>query len=222
MNLERLLFIGDNIEIFIGKKIFVFKVRDIWENKLIVSCVANCSAEEIGAGENKIVNVNTYRPNGIYKYDMTILSVTQENKTCILELELCSDIKKMQKREFFRLDVRISACIRIILHNEEKNKTSKYDVVTLDISGGGMKAVSKKPIPSQAVAMITVYFNKYDEKFDEINIIGRILRCEKRMNENNDYAVYIQFEKSEKEASEKIVKYIFEIQRENLRKIKGK
>jgi|LSQX01.1.fsa_nt_gb c-di-GMP-binding flagellar brake protein YcgR len=221
MSLEKVLFLDDNIEVIVGNIMYVFKVRNIFKDKLIVSSTIKCTLEKLGVKEKDTVYIKAYKTNGIYEFAVIITSASQEKSVCFLELELSSEIKKYQRREFFRLDVDIPLHLKVI-HDNETKKISEYEAVTVDISGGGMKVKTMDSLPSQVAVESTIYFRKYYEKFKDINIMGRILRCQKGMNDDNEHIVYIQFDKKERKESEKIIRYIFEIQREELRRVKSK
>lgn len=123
------------------------------------------------------------------------------------------DIKRVQLRSFVRLAVNLPLSLKILAEDIENEVVQ--NVVTHDISGGGLSILSNTPIPIDTKVELAINLG------EQVNICssGIVVRLEKRPSDLEFYLISIKFlDLIERERS-KIIKFIFKKQVE--RKSKG-
>lgn len=124
------------------------------------------------------------------------------------------DIKKVQLRSFVRLAINLPLSLKILADNIENEVVQ--NVVTHDISGGGLSLITQTPIPIDTKVELAIDLG------GQVKICssGVVVRLEKRPS-NSDlefYLISIKFlDLIERERS-KIIKFIFQKQVERKRK----
>ena len=146
-----------------------------------------------------------------------------------LVVELVNELKRIQRRDFFRMPCMINMRYSMLEYDEniynsevafcdmiykgtaEIEKSPWYDSVILDISGGGIRCSDNKPIELGSFLMVRFMLNvnDTDEVFD---ILGCVVNCEKSLDETR-YFIRIRFIFEKIADREKIVRYVFEEER---------
>ncbi len=141
------------------------------------------------------------KDKGILKVRGEVL-LSKEDPILIYGIKLMGKAKKIQRRFYFRLDITKDITITDIQNN------GKIPCVTKDLSGGGLKCISKKPLHPGAPIEVNL-----DIEQSKISILGEIVRCIKDPVENN-YELGVQFTSISDKDRNVIVSYIFQKQRE--------
>lgn len=146
-----------------------------------------------------------------------------------LVVELTSELKRIQRRDFFRMPCMINMRYSMLeydenIYNSEAafcdmiykgtagiEKSPLKDSVILDISGGGIRCSDKEPIEQGSFLMVHFMLNVNDteELFD---LLGCVVNCEKSPDETR-YFIRIRFIFEKIADREKIVRYVFEQER---------
>ena len=146
----------------------------------------------------------------------------------VVEIGLESKLIKVQRREYFRLSCSIPATIRCMtVMNEGKDdfKDSDFskeeiECTIIDISGGGIKAYSKQMFEKSSVVLLN-FTLKFNNGNKEKSIIGKVVDSFKNANDESVFDNRFQFIDVSKSDRDEIVKYIFEQQRNILKKELG-
>lgn len=119
-----------------------------------------------------------------------------------------SDIKKVQQRAFVRIEVMLP--IRLEFIDAEEQENNVLNVITKDISGGGLRIVSKQPLKLGTRLKLRI------ELLDMgvVDAVGEIVRIEHPQAENPVYWVGIKFIHITEAHRSKIIKFIFKKQLE--------
>jgi len=163
----------------------------------------------------KKVRIAIYKPgDGEYSFDTKVLGNTQDNLGLFLEHVV--GVSKKQLREYVRLEVRNQTKYRFIKSdkNPERMKGgTRFAGTILDISGGGCLLESAEEYHSSDVIMLS--FNFMGEAF--YGIKGKILRLNsKTLQTGKVFRNHIQFTEIENNVRERIIRLIFEKQREEV------
>ena len=163
-------------------------------------------------------DVYFYTSNGLYQCTCTVKDRYRSNAIPIMELELQSNLRRYQRREYYRLNCMLAFDEE---ETDEYIKTGNYSTATglrgpnavmVDISGGGARFVS---VDSYEVgALILFRFSlKQATGNKEYSIVGRVVYSEVMENMGGKYENRAQFVDIENTERESIIKYIFEEER---------
>jgi c-di-GMP-binding flagellar brake protein YcgR len=160
--------------------------------------------------------------SGIYTFDGRIVERTKDNQIYVLVVKFEGNVKKSQRRAFFRMD--IIKKIKINLPMDEgidtaekleklKNQVQFYpkEILLKDISGGGFGFLTNHTF---AVGDIFLAEVNLDEKI--IEVIGKVVRKNTVSDNQNDYkySIGVEFKCLDTKTRRDIINYIFNKQRE--------
>ncbi|MEJ6950236.1 flagellar brake protein [Natronospora cellulosivora (SeqCode)] len=136
----------------------------------------------------------------------------EKQAVSLIKLERISDLKRIQRREYFRLDVKKTVKYRLI-----KNPFNKEDLEneqgefqkgeTLDISGGGLKLYVDDEFPNEG--FIEFYIDI--PGIEAVPIFGKIVN---QYNVEDMRAVGIKYVDIAHSIQEKIISWLFDYQRQ--------
>ena len=140
-----------------------------------------------------------------------------------MKLKLISEMKKFQRRQFYRLLCNIEAIIRILSDEQVNTYLRTYlppvvdseqaDIgMIVDISGGGVRIMTDVKLDVDSCLFITfpIKMNIGDVN---IEVLGKVVASIESPNRENYYDNRIQFKDIDIELRDTIVKYIYEQQR---------
>ena len=167
-------------------------------------------------------DVYFYTDNGLYQCTCTVKDRYRTNAIPVMELELQSNLRKYQRREYYRLTCMLEMRCRA-LDNEETDEFMKTgnrspigvrtpNAVMVDISGGGARFVTSESY--EVGALILFRFSlKNKNAFKDYSVIGRVVYSQLMENSSGKYENRAQFVDIENTERESIIKYIFEEER---------
>ncbi len=169
-----------------------------------------------------------YSDNKIYNARCSVISRGKEEKLHIVKINLDSALIRIQRREYFRLSCIMPATIRTaedikegldeiqdLILNEDY-----YKCTIVDISGGGIRALSKRQFEKNEIVFFkfTLNFNDADK---EMNIRGKVIESFRNSNDESMFDSRFQFVDVSQADRDEIIKYVFEQQRNILKKELG-
>lgn len=180
--------------------------------------------------------------SGIYMCKCEVKNRLKQNNLYFLAVDIISELKKDQRRQYFRLEKIIPMQFRVISQVEEKltmfleKKAYKDDRekriaiekleefskemilgTIVNVSGGGLKFSSD--FRTEADRKIFVVFTIED--LTEVEAEARVIGVNSSVNQNNKYEYRVEFTKIKKETREKIVRYVFSEERKQRHKENG-
>lgn len=166
-----------------------------------------------------------YSENKIYKALCSIKSRGKEGNIYIIEISLESTLVRIQRREYFRMNCLMYATLQIVSDIKDGQEAfinkaadvNKEKCTIVDISGGGIRAFTKEHYEKGmlvAIQLILEFNNGKKEK----NIVGKVIDSFKNSNDASMYDNRIQFVDIKEADRDEIIKYIFERQRNILKK----
>ncbi|MBE5869664.1 MAG: flagellar brake protein [Lachnospiraceae bacterium] len=171
-----------------------------------------------------------YTRNGLYQCTGKVIDRYKNNSVYTLLFEVTSDIKKHQRREYYRyscilpifardlMKEELEAMARGELYIEEGIPLREATVV--DISGGGIRFVGSNQYKKNSDIFL-IFELLYRGKPRKYKVIGRVLRTRNMPNQSDLFEHSVQYMRISKEAREEIIQYIFEEERKNRKKEKG-
>ena len=167
----------------------------------------------------------------LYQCFLRIIDRYKSNNMYILVVEMTSNLRKYQRREYYRFSCALEMCARPLVEEEIKavEQNEAYLLtpglplkrsVIVDISGGGLRFMSSQRYEPDSLIYCN-YNLLISGKSRECEIIGKILSVKESENKKGVYEHRVQYINMGVNDREEIIKYIFEEERKNLRKEKG-
>jgi c-di-GMP-binding flagellar brake protein YcgR len=171
------------------------------------------------------LNLTFFQGSGMFNFTVTVEDIIKERGLTYLEVEIRSEISRLQRRDFVRLDTILPIAITplpdvehgkglsdteavgIITDRRLAGDISEDEVVggfTLDISAGGVRFFCKKPMEINSVADCDVFL----EDGDKITASIRMILCERDLHEGN-VVMRARFIGIAESLRDKIIKHIF-------------
>lgn len=168
---------------------------------------------------------------GMYQCMVRIIERYKSNNLYILVVELTSNLRRSQRREYFRLSCAINMFSRPLIEDEVKiyEETQKISVipnlemddgVIVDISGGGLRFTTSKKYDTNSLVYCT-YRISLNGELKEYEVTGRILSVKPVENRTGVYEHRIKYINLDVEKREEIIRYIFQEERKNRKKETG-
>ena len=171
-----------------------------------------------------------YGTHGLYECQARIVDRYKSNNVYILVMEFTTNLKKYQRREFYRHTCALDIETREISPEEaEKQEISntaetKESSVTesmifaksilVDISGGGLRFVTNQMYDKDTIVLCKLKL-WIKEELKEYEIQGKVLDVKKIERRTGYYENRIRYTNIPKAVREEIIRYIFEEERKN-------
>jgi c-di-GMP-binding flagellar brake protein YcgR len=157
---------------------------------------------------------------GIYSFEGKVLKRYKENSLYILEIEFLGNIKKIQRREFFRINIIKNLIIKEPIDDEFRNSLKmielkdkiKFSTVTYslkDISGGGLGFYSKDKFK-----LGTILIANLNLGLNNLEILGEIVRVIDISDSETKYLIGVRYLHLSPQKRSIIINFIFEKQRQ--------
>lgn len=169
-----------------------------------------------------------YGKNGLYQCFVRIVDRYKSNNMHVLVVELTSNLRKYQRREFYRFSCALEMGGRNLVEEECQAIENKvpYELVPgiplkqsviVDISGGGIRFISSQRYETDSLMYCTyqLHVNGVRKKYE---IIGKVLGVKELENRRGVFEHRVQYYNIRKDVREEIIKYIFEEERKSRHK----
>lgn len=171
-----------------------------------------------------------YTSAGLFQCVANVIDRYKSNNQYILLMELTSNLRKFQRREYYRLSCALEMNSRLLEKEEieaiENNSSHivqglplKRSVI-VDISGGGLRFVA-----NYAYEPDSLIYCKYNlvtgGASREYILISKVLTVKELDNRPGVYEHRVQYINIDKEDREEIIRFIFEEERKHRKKEKG-
>lgn len=155
----------------------------------------------------------------------------KSNNLYIMLIELISNLRKQQRREYFRFSCTLEMDSRVLQEEEIQAIEQSREVIMsemplqkstiVDISGGGLRFVAN--FTYEAGSLILCKYQLGNEGASkEYRLVGKVLSVRELENRGGVYEHRVQYINVDDEEREEIIKYIFGQERHVLSKQKGK
>lgn len=168
-------------------------------------------------------NMVVYSGSGVYQCFAQIKDRYKSNNVYLLVVELTSNMRKFQRREYYRFSCALEMGARPLEDEElsaveEKRVGPVYDgkdlkkSVIVDISGGGLRFLSAQKYEPGSLVLCSYHLLKSGEK-KEYSIAGKVLTVKPSENRPGIYEHRVQYHNMDEEVREDIIRFIFEEER---------
>ncbi|NLZ82642.1 MAG: flagellar brake protein [Clostridiales bacterium] len=185
-----------------------------------------------------------YTDKGLYQSRAEVIDNLRDNNVVITRVRLTSDFEKIQRRQFYRLELLHDIEYRIVTSEEEiltkklaskdaiaqeiedyKNRLSDlqrhwYKVSITDLSGGGTRFNTNQIHNPGDNIIIRLEFIS-GGTYKKLELLGIILSATELYNNPKTIEYRIEFKDMDKKDREKLIKFIFEEERRRRSKEKA-
>lgn len=239
---EKLISAGDKVEMRSieevilpdgteGRKLYKSTVYDVLDDGSIEIVMPMEKTKLVLLPVEGEYEVCFFTNTGMYRGNVRILDREKTENSYILITELITNLQKFQRREYFRFNCVLEMETKEITENEARTIGKKLGhlisedgmmrAVIVDISGGGIRFVSRKLYPEKSVLLMKFKL-MIGEQEREFQVAGRVIRCDEIENRRNEYQVRTKFVYLDNITREEIIKYIFDEERKNRKNGKGR
>ena len=171
-----------------------------------------------------------YSQDGLYQCFARVIDRYKKNSVYILLVELTSNLRKYQRREYYRFSCALEINTRELEEAELSaiEKNSNYLVpglplkrsAVVDISGGGLRFVATYKYEKGRLIFCryTLLVNHVEKTYE---IVGKVLSVKELENRPGEFEHRVQYINLDKESREEIIRFIFEEERKHRKRETG-
>lgn len=173
-------------------------------------------------------DLTIYAQHGLFQCFARVIDRYKSNNVYILVVELTTNLRKHQRREYYRYSCALDMSSRELEENEIKAVELREPFlltpglpikrsVIVDISGGGLRFVSEQRYEPDSLiyCSYSLLQGKTKKKYE---IVGKVLTVTELSNRRGTYEHRVQYVDLDKEVREEIIRFIFEEERKNRKK----
>lgn len=171
-----------------------------------------------------------YTASGLYQCFARVIDRYKSDAKYILLMEVTSNLRKFQRREYYRLSCALDMDIRPLEKEEIQavEKKDKYLVpglplkrsIIVDISGGGIRFVGDYAYELDSMVCCK-YHLVIDGKDKEYMLVARVISVRELEDKKGVYEHRAQYVNIDTLEREEIIRFIFEEERKNRKREKG-
>ena len=173
-----------------------------------------------------------YTKKGLYNCTAVIKDRVKDNNLYEIIMTLTSTLQKYQRRKFYRMECLVDFGYLVIndpreLEIKDALEAKEYHSnnypeeamklgTIVDISGGGIRAITDEKMPKEADLLI--FFRVNLEGADcNFTSFAKVISTGESEHQDKKYESRIEYLKMNSKDREKIVKYVFQVEREKRR-----
>lgn len=169
-----------------------------------------------------------YTQAGLYQSFVKVVDRYKNGSLYLLAVDLTSNLRKYQRREFYRFSCALEMCARNLEEDEvqaieqkakdwlQPNRPIKRSVI-VDISGGGLRFMSNQQYEVGSLIYCSYNLVKGEER-KTYEIVGKVLSVRPVDNRPGIFEHRVQYHNIEPAIQEEIIRFIFEEERRSRRR----
>lgn len=202
--------VNERVEIISDEKAYKSLIVDVEDGDCIKINLPICDGEFLVGDIGKELDINMYSKSGrCYNFNSEIIGKGKEGSIPYYELSSPYNIKRIQRRNYFRVEVTNDTHYKNITHieNEEEIEEMPFSkAIMIDLSGGGMRLKLKGQVQKNDILLIEV-----EVKNLNMCLKGEVVRVE--VDKDLDKICGIKFLDITDLQVDKIIEELFEIMR---------
>ncbi len=213
------------------KKVYYSKVQNVINDDTMEITMPMEQTKLILLPVDTEYNFVIYGSSGVYQCFATITDRYKSNNIYMLVVEMDSNLRKYQRREFFRFSCALEMHSRSLEENEvkavETNTPFKLQPglplkrsVIVDISGGGLRFLSTERYEIGSLLYIS-YVLSSDGVRKRYELTGKVLSIKDSNNRPGVYEHRVEYFNMNPDVREEIIRFIFDEERKERRKQNG-
>lgn len=204
--------INNKVEILWHDGNYRCDIQNVTESNIVIS-VPIKDGQYIPLSRGEKITALYYEENNVYEF-ISVVTGRAHDGIPVIYIEYPSKIINVQRRNHVRVPLVADISCALIRKNLPpteigNNQIDFFDAFTLDMSGGGIKIVTKQKVSIGDRLLITISL-----KEETLNMQGEIVRIERDVEKRSVCGV--NFIDVDKKTSEKLVRIIFQIMRERI------
>jgi len=175
-------------------------------------------------------NLCFYTPSGLFQCLGRVSERYKTDRIYVLVFDLTTDIRKYQRREYYRLNCVLNMKSTMINEKDISHFSEKVQFIDtdltfdngtmVDISGGGARFISKVRYPKDCNILFA--FDLFvNNQLTSYKLLGKVLVSQEIANREGEYEHRVCFVNIMNDDRESIIKYIFEEERRIRHRGKG-
>ena len=207
-----------------GIKLYKTSVFDVSDDGKIMIVMPMEKAKMVLLPVDGEYEVCFFSHGGMYNANIRIVDRQKINNTYVLISEMVTNLHKFQRREYYRFNCIVEMLARELVKAEteafEKQLgylVSENDMqrgVIVDISGGGLRFVSRQQIEEGKILYLRFKLSINDEE-REFRLAAKVIISREIEKRQNEYENRVKFLYIDNTTREDIIKYIFDEDRKN-------
>lgn len=204
------------------KKYYITKVYDVGDSGEVEIVMPMEKTRTVVLSVGMVYDLYFYAGKGIYACAAEVVSRRNENGVAIAVLAPTTELRRHQRREYFRYDCVIGMNARELdaeeaafyeKHGRLMGTEQPYDKgVIVDLSGGGMRFVSAQDYKQGSLIHCRFILNNKN-KMTTYDEVVRVLFADALVNNQTSREYRGQFMRMESGEREEIIRFIFEEER---------
>ena len=159
---------------------------------------------------------------GLYECNVKVIDRYKSGRVYLQALKIISEIKKYQRREYYRHSCSIPIKTRRLEEHEIESMIWDQDMpgkdgLAIDIGGGGIRFLTEQEY-QLGEDIISIVKLEFDNGVKEIQALGKVLSTKEVAKGHTKKEVRVQFELISNVAREDIIQFIFEDERRRRKK----
>ncbi len=211
-----------------GRKVYISRVHDILSEETMEIEMPMEKTKLILLPVDSEYDMVLYAKHGLYQCFVRIIDRYKSDNIYLLVVELSSNLRRYQRREYYRYSCALEMCSRTLQDEEleaiKSDKPYKFDEglplkesVIVDISGGGLRFLSSFRYEPDSLLYISYYLVQNEEK-KKYEVLGKVVGVSQLENRKDTYEHRVQYYHLNANDREEIIKYIFAEERKNRKK----
>lgn len=214
-----------------GRKTYSSQVRDIMSDDQVEILMPFEKTKIVLLPVDAEFELYFYTQQGLFQCFAKVLDRYKDGNQFVLLMELTSNLRRFQRREYYRLSCALEMNSRL-LEKEEEDAFNKNDEVVLvpglplkrsvvvDISGGGLRFISNYKYEENSY-ICCKYNLIIDGVSKEYTLISKVLMAKELENRPGVFEHRAQYVDIDTYEREEIIRFIFEEERKHRKREKG-
>lgn len=200
--------VNSRIEVVADEKSYKALIIDIEDDNIKINIPVR-NDEYLMLYKDDKIEINSYLDDGkCFNYYCNVISKGKDNNVIYYKLTLPYDVRRVQRRNFFRVNLLEEVTYKNITNKTEKEieELPYKSGIMIDLSGGGLKVRTKEKLKGNDIIVMRIKMTGI-----EVKLKGQIVRIETSIDNNFLYGVkFLDITEME---SDKIIRELFEIMR---------
>ncbi|CAI3627790.1 MULTISPECIES: PilZ domain-containing protein [Clostridium] len=200
--------VNSRIEVVADEKSYKALIIDIEDDNIKINIPVR-NDEYLMLYKDDKIEINSYLDDGkCFNYYCNVISKGKDNNVIYYKLTLPYDVRRIQRRNFFRVNLLEEVTYKNITNKTEKEieELPYKSGIMIDLSGGGLKVRTKEKLKGNDIIVMRIKMTGI-----EVKLKGQIVRIEASIDNNFLYGVkFLDITEME---SDKIIRELFEIMR---------
>lgn len=210
------------------KRVYLSKINDILSEDRLEILMPMEKTKLILLPVDAEYDMAIYSKNGLYQCFVRVIDRYKSDNMYLLVVELTSNLRRNQRREYYRFSCALEMCSRNLETEELENIESNqmYNLVPglplkrsviVDISGGGLRFISEQKYEEGSLIYCSYHLlvNGTRKLYE---LVSKVLEVKPVENRKGVFEHRVQYVNISEGMREQIIRYIFQEERKNMKK----